>query len=176
MFLASLGFRRLSATFCASSSPSSSHANTCLFGSYHLCNSDCNSSHGNHRKASIFIVSICFHLFIKVIYCKLYFHLLRIKSIQYWDTVLFCFVLFVLKRPTQQETAVFRPGLSLKQSFLTFLSFSSFKGKILHTVHPHQKQLSSTVLVFCSSYLVHLFCGWQAGPIGSAPQQRTLKF
>lgn len=100
LFLASLGFRCLSATFCSSSSPSSSHANTCLFGSYHLCNSDCNSSHGNHRKASIFIVSICFHLFIKVIYCKLYFHLLRIKSIQYWDTVLFCFVLFVLKRPT----------------------------------------------------------------------------
>lgn len=64
------GFRSLSAPVCSSSSPRSSHANTRLFRSHHLCNSDCNSSHGNHRKAYICIVSICFHLFIKVIHCK----------------------------------------------------------------------------------------------------------
>lgn len=70
LVLAFLGFCCLSAPICSSSSPCSSHANTHLFGSYHLCNSDCNSSHGNHRKAYICIVSICFHLFTKIIHCK----------------------------------------------------------------------------------------------------------
>lgn len=54
--------------------------------------------------------------------------------------------------------------------------FSPPKGIVLCTVHPHQRQFLSTVLVSWLSYLVHLFCGWQAGPIGSAHQKRTLKF
>lgn len=62
LFLAFLGFSYLSAPFRSNAHPSSPYANTCFFGSYHLCDSDCNISHGHHREASLFIVSIFFPL------------------------------------------------------------------------------------------------------------------
>lgn len=64
--LAFLRFCYLPTPVCSSTSPSSSHANTRLFGSPHLCNSDCSSSHGNHRETFIRTVSIHFSLVHKV--------------------------------------------------------------------------------------------------------------
>lgn len=92
--LAFLGFRCLSAPICSSFPPNSSYANTCLFGFYHLCNSDCNSSHGNHRKAYIFLVSIFFPFVYQGYSLQTLFHLHTITTTEYCNIVFFCFVLF----------------------------------------------------------------------------------
>lgn len=84
-----------------------------------------------------------------------------------------CFLLGLKKTSYPPGDCCFYTTLSLKQ--LTFF-FSPSKGKILHIRHPHQRQFLSTVSVFCLSYLVHWFYGWQAGPTGSAPQKTALKF